>query len=221
MARSLDPGTSREKGGGARRVGRRDNLSCMNDADGGKLGAAPPQRSKRGMPREKLYDEVGLNYRFFAKWRQLAFAGYLAVLGAAVSLLRTEPQYSVASLACVAFVCLAGIAFWIADMRTHVLTMHAIDAGQTLETSEPGFYGALQRRDQTQRRWWIRHSIAAGLPYLGSPALLVIVILFAGSTNHGNSQTVPATTASSGTSRASPKPNTTCRCSCAPPRCPT
>src|SRR5262245_34783316 len=36
--------------------------------------------------REKIYEEVGANYRFFLGWRHAAFAGYLVVVGATISL---------------------------------------------------------------------------------------------------------------------------------------
>ena len=127
----------------------------------------------------KLYEQVNENWRFLAKWRQLAFAGYLAVLAGAISFINfaTEHAYSRRVIGgC--FLFLAGICFifWITDRRTHRLTMHACRAGVELEETKPGFFRVNAKLDQEDRvlhsgrRGWRldSHSLAALLLFVGS-----------------------------------------------------
>jgi len=127
----------------------------------------------------KIYEQVNENWRFLAKWRQLAFAGYFAVLAGALSFINfaTEHAYS-HQLIGGFFLFLAGICliFWIADRRTHQLTMQACRAGVALEDTKPGFFRVNDRLDKEAgvthsgfRGWWKdSHSRAALLLFLGS-----------------------------------------------------
>jgi hypothetical protein len=130
---------------------------------------------------DKIYQEIGENYRFFAKWRQLAFAGYLAVLAAAMSFLNSavEHQYSRCLVGFCFFLAAAiGVIFWIADRRTTELAFYAIEAGKSLEAGKAGFFTVTLKRDAERStcQKFFNHSRAAGVLYLG-PAILGFVAL--------------------------------------------
>ncbi len=91
----------------------------------------------------KQYEETGKTYRFFAKWRQLAFAGYLAVLAAVTTLIGSaiEHHYAHMVFCCwfgFLFVGLMSAVFWIVDRRTRRLADFAIQAGSELESGTKG-----------------------------------------------------------------------------------
>src|SRR5260370_33191452 len=99
----------------------------------------------------KIYEQVNENWRFLAKWRQLVFAGYLAVLAGAASFFNFAAEHAYPRPiigGCLLF--LAGICFvfWITDRRTHRLTMHACEAGAELEGTTPGFFRVNAKLDK-------------------------------------------------------------------------
>jgi uncharacterized membrane protein HdeD (DUF308 family) len=82
--------------------------------------------------KEKLYEQVNENWRFLAKWRQMAFAGHLAVLAGALSFTNFAVEHAHSGFVVgLCFLLVAGLSyiFWIADVRTHRLTMHACESG--------------------------------------------------------------------------------------------
>ena len=84
-----------------------------------------------GLTTEKVYEQASENWRFLARWRQLAFAGHLAVLAGTVSLINFAVEHSYSRFAIGTVLLLfagIGFIFWIADRRTHRLTMHACRA---------------------------------------------------------------------------------------------
>ncbi len=124
----------------------------------------------------KIYDQVNENWRFLAKWRQLAFAGHLAVLAGALSFINSANEHTYPRVVigtCLLLFSAFGIIFWIADRRTHTLTMHACQAGVDLENGTRGFFTVNAALDQAtgvdhSRRWTDSHSRAADFLFLGS-----------------------------------------------------
>jgi hypothetical protein len=127
---------------------------------------------------EKIYEEANEIWRFLAKWRQLAFAGYLAVLAGTLSFTNFAVEHAYTHWVIGGCLLLfSGISFilWIADRRTHRLTMHACTAGAELEGTRPGFFRVNARLDAQEgvrhdgrAVWSDSHSRAAALLFLGS-----------------------------------------------------
>lgn len=95
------------------------------------------------MEPKDVYSQVNENWRFLAKWRQIAFTGQLAVLAGALSFTNAAVDHSLSPLVvvlCFLLVVLLSIVLWIADKRTHTLTMHACRAGVGLEGDLKGFF---------------------------------------------------------------------------------
>lgn len=143
---------------------------------------------------EKIYEQVNENWRFLAKWRQMAFAGHLAVLAGALSFTNFAVEHAYSRIVVgFCFLLVAGLSFifWIADRRTHRLTMHACAAGAELEGTKAGFFRVNATLDSEERvrhdvsrRWRMcGHSKAAFLLFVGSSAVFLIaaIITFAGS----------------------------------------
>lgn len=156
-----------------------------------------PNSKRMDTPKETIYEQVNENYRFFAKWRQMAFAGHLAVLAGALSFSSSAVEHGYSqNLFGFCFLLVSGlsIVFWIADRRTHRLTMHACKAGVELEGSSAGFFHVNATLDANEgvrhddlRRWQMcSHSKAAFLLFLGSSVVFAVaaVIAFAGGFTH-------------------------------------
>ena len=90
---------------------------------------------------DKKYEEVGTNYRYFLKWRQASFAGYIVILYGVVNLSSTiykelpEFVWVVPLLASP-----IGILLWVFDVRTRELYHAVIAAGKDIESPGGGFY---------------------------------------------------------------------------------
>src|SRR5882724_11581303 len=122
----------------------------------------------RSAMKEEIYKEVGQNYRFLAKWRQLAFAGYLAVLAAAMSFTSSavaheDTQWLVAC--CFRVVAGLGNIFWLAARRTHQITQYAMQSGRRLEGAEHGFFAEHETQDATTGL--VGHKLTAWLSAAG------------------------------------------------------
>mgnify|MGYP001605055347 CR=1 FL=1 len=94
--------------------------------------------------KEEIYKEVGANYRFFLGWRHALVAGYLIVLGAALSLCISafKDAREIVWLIPIG-ICPIGVIFWAIEVRTRDLYHTAINAGKDLEVPENGFYAHL------------------------------------------------------------------------------
>ena len=90
---------------------------------------------------EKIYEEVGTNYRFFLGWRHATFAGYIVIIGAAVSVSASTFK-DVPSLAWLfplgAFP--IGFLLWIIDIKTRKLYGALQRAGASMEGQTGGGY---------------------------------------------------------------------------------
>ena len=136
--------------------------------------------------KEKIYEEIGNNYRFFLRWRHAAFAGNLIVLGAILSFSVSafkdakELMWIIPLLASP-----VGILLWIIDVRNRSLYHVANRAGKEIEDSEglPGFYSklisegvALPKGTSPISKW--TQSLALNLLFIGSSVLLMFLSLF-------------------------------------------
>jgi len=136
---------------------------------------------------EEIYKQVNENWRFLARWRQLAFAGYLTAVYGGLSLINLAidhgyPRWVIG----ICFLLLSGVAyiFWIFDERTHRLTMHACEAAVTLEETagQKGFFRVNKDLDAEngvlhsghRGLWMDGHSMAANLLFRGSSIIFAI-----------------------------------------------
>jgi hypothetical protein len=147
----------------------------------------------------KIYEELCQTDRMFAKWRQLTFAGYLAVLAAAVSIITSvgEHPHAMPLIPLFSLVFLIGVIFWYADLRTDRLTFLAVEAGQELETNTgvAGFFakvhppeqrGDQQRDNQRLLETRARHTWAARALFLFIPLLLLLASVLLPSVFHAS-----------------------------------
>lgn len=133
--------------------------------------------------KDKMYEEVGKNYRFFLRWRHAAFAGNLVVLGVVLSVCVSALK-DAKELLWLIPLCASPIGFllWITDLRTRALYNATIDAGKELEAGTKGFYTILA--DQVRnpynyaasKKW--TQSRALTLLFLGSVFLLMALSMF-------------------------------------------
>lgn len=133
--------------------------------------------------RDKLYEEVGLNYRFFLNWRHATFAGHLLVLWAIASLCISaykdaQPFLWIIPLAGAPF----GLLFWVIDVRIQVVFQNAIEAGRAIEGEAGGYFtsqrriGTVPGRDKYPRLF--THTIALRTAYLSSFLLLTALGIY-------------------------------------------
>jgi hypothetical protein len=135
--------------------------------------------------KEKLYEEVGTNYRFFLGWRHATLAGILVILYGVGSL--TLSTYNKSSTSSSAWIIPAlsfpiGFVLWIIDFRTRQLYIAAINAGKHLEGDEGGFFTELVKIVKPPGRNPIRlliqgeptQSSALDLIFIGSSLFLLI-----------------------------------------------
>ena len=153
------------------------NSTSQTDAD----------HSKSQIDVDRIYGEICLTYRFFAKWRTLVWIANLAVMSALLTLtvkaLKDAPNEAwLVPLVGIPF----GVCLLLADIRTHQLTYYAIRAGAALEGTPAGFFKThldlddkklgLVGEKQGRARWFISrlitHSCAAFLFFAGSSAML-------------------------------------------------
>ena len=128
--------------------------------------------------KEKKYEEVGSNYRFFLGWRHASLAGIFIILYGIASL-TIEVYKQTAMLACfVPALCSPiGLIFWLVDRRTRNLYHAAITAGKKLEGFEGGVYSELSKIVQPPKsKSWgkITQSSALNILFLGTSLLLII-----------------------------------------------
>lgn len=132
---------------------------------------------------EKMYDEVGANYRFFLKWRHASFAGILVVIGGVLSLCVSAFKDAKELLWLIPLVASPiGILLWIIDVRTRELYHAAINAGKTLENGTKGFYTLLadEVRLPLGSSAFIRlsQSMALDVLFFGSSIIFVALAVF-------------------------------------------
>ena len=121
---------------------------------------------------EKVYEELGRNYRFFATWRHLAFAASAAIWVVVLKLADSRGFGS--GVVIVASLVGAGaqILLLLIDARTRVHTDAAIQQGAELEGQTKGFFSAMKARNK-----WPTHTFSARVWYIVSAALLILSIV--------------------------------------------
>lgn len=140
--------------------------------------------------KDKAYEEIGPNYRFFLTWRHAAFAGGLVILWGTCSLLTSayEKGLTVAWLIPF-FASLAAFCLWLADRRTRQIYRSLTEAGKALEENNPGPYHALTDIGIPKDAPWFprkgkplckffSQSFALDCFFLGSAVVLLAVALF-------------------------------------------
>lgn len=128
---------------------------------------------------DKLYEEVGSNYRFFLRWRHASFAGQCIVLFAVFTLSASfiEKAREIAWVVPLAASPI-GVLLWIIDVRTRDLYHATIKAGAELEGENNGFYTvlhddvALKKEESPFSK--LTQSAALNLIFWGSTILLLI-----------------------------------------------
>jgi hypothetical protein len=150
------------------------------------------------------YLQANENWRFLAKWRQIAFAAQLAILAGALSFANVAAEHSFSravAVPCFLFVAFLSLVLRMVDRRTHKLTMHACKASVELEGGRRGFFSVNKNLDAEEkvqhgpdpsvnkksrvpeklRRWWHwdGHSKAADLLCLGSVLVSLWLAIFA------------------------------------------
>jgi len=136
---------------------------------------------------EKIYEEVGANYRFFLGWRHAAFAGYLIVVGTAVSFtmstLKDSPNLAfIIPIGASPIGCL----LWFIDKRNRSIYAAISKAGADLEEKSPGSYKSLSAvafpkelstlRLAFKRNW--SHSFSLDVLFLGGSGALLLLAVF-------------------------------------------
>ena len=136
--------------------------------------------------KEKIYEEIGNNYRFFLRWRHAAFAGNIIVLGAILSFSVSAFKDAKELMWIIPLAASpVGFLLWIIDKRNRSLYHVANRAGKEIEESEEvsGFYSklisegvALPKEKSAYSQW--TQSLALELLFLGSSAVLILLSLF-------------------------------------------
>jgi len=133
--------------------------------------------------KEKLYEEIAANYRFFLNWRHASFAGHMVILGAVVSFSigaykDAKPLLWLIPLAGAPF----GVFFCIVDTRIQKIFQCAIEAGRKLEGELGGYFseqaeiGTVPIRDKCPMLF--THTMALRIVYLGSTLTLMALSLY-------------------------------------------
>lgn len=137
---------------------------------------------------QKIYEEVGANYRFFLGWRHAAFAGYLIMVGAAVAL--SVSTFKDSPLLAFLFplgACPVGILLWVIDVRNRKLYSMVQRAGVALEVQTPGCYTKIDQVAfaESESPWsifWgkkqLTHSLALNFLFLGGSIFLLLLTLW-------------------------------------------
>jgi hypothetical protein len=130
------------------------------------------------VPYVDLYKELGENFRHTLRWREILFAGFLALIGAlAVAVFRlSSPDHSpLKDLDWV--VTLSGsvlaVVFWLLDRRCHEVLIDNYKLGELLEKPERGYYADARRRGLQPKR--ITHTWILGFVYQGAAFVLFLV----------------------------------------------
>lgn len=103
--------------------------------------------------KEKKYEEVGRNYRFFLSWRHALLAG-IFVIAYSVIFLTIEVYKQIPLLACcIPLLCSpVGVLFWMIDLKTSKLYYTAIESGKNLEGADGGIYSEISKIAKSPRK---------------------------------------------------------------------
>lgn len=140
--------------------------------------------------KDKAYDEIGPNYRFFLAWRHATFAGGLVILWGTCALLTAAYEKGLAIAWLIPLLAsLATFCLWLADRRTRQIYRALTLAGKALEDDIQGPYHALSeisipkdspffpQKDNPHCKLFSQ-SFALDCFFLGSALILFAVTLF-------------------------------------------
>lgn len=133
--------------------------------------------------KEKIYGEIGANYRFFLNWRHAGLVGHIFLTGATLS---TVIKYSKTHtiifwispiiLIVVSFLCLA------LDYRTRKIFQRAVEAGRKMEGEVGGYFTELQQEGVVPKidtyRSKITHTNVITIYYVGTALISFIFLSF-------------------------------------------
>ena len=129
--------------------------------------------------KEKIYEEVGTNYRFFLSWRHASFAGDLVIFYTILSLtLSVYEKYPKIAWIIPFVSCPIGVLLWIIDKRSRDIYHDAIKAGEKLEGNDDGFFSfhsksVLSKGESPFSK--LTHSMALNLLFWGTSIILFII----------------------------------------------
>ena len=96
--------------------------------------------------KDKAYEAVGPNYRFFLTWRHAAFAGNLIVLWGTSRLLISAYKEGTPFIWLIPMLSsLVALCLWLADKRTRQIYRAIVKAGKDLEEDGKGPYTELNK----------------------------------------------------------------------------
>lgn len=129
------------------------------------------------LSKEKIYEEIGENYRFFLRWRDLLFAGHFIITGALLSFTYTvfNANEHIAWLISLLGAPL-GFLFRELDKRNRELYNQAIKAGASLEKISEGFYSMIQKDKDKRKIKGIHTRIIEGI-YIATSLVFIIITL--------------------------------------------
>jgi hypothetical protein len=140
--------------------------------------------------KDKSYEEIGPNYRFFLTWRHAAFGGNLVILWGTCSLLTSAYEKNMPLAWLVPLLAsLASFCLWLADRRTRQIYRSLTEAGKALEENNLGPYHALTQIGIPEDAPWFpkkgkplckfySQSFALDCFFLGSALVLLIVTIY-------------------------------------------
>jgi hypothetical protein len=131
------------------------------------------------MTEDQLYEQLCKNYRFFLKWRQAVFGGYLVILGATLSL-SIAAYKDARPITWIVPVSASplGLVFWGLDIRVRKLFRHTYLIGRRMEGDYYGFFngigeiGVVPKADPMP---WLTNSLILTSVYIGSAVILTLL----------------------------------------------
>lgn len=128
---------------------------------------------------DHMYEQLCKNYRFFLKWRQAVFGGYLVILGATLSLgiAAYKDARPIAWLVPTVASPL-GLVFWMLDIRVRNLFRHTYMVGRKLEGDCCGFFngiaqiGVVPGVDTMPK---LTNSVILSSVYIGATLILITI----------------------------------------------
>jgi hypothetical protein len=127
-----------------------------------------------GIAAKDVYAEIGINFRYFLTWRQLIFAGYLAVLGALSAGGAWVYEHAAHLLGVVPAVglLLTGV-FWVIEYRNRQLYRACIEQGAACEVGldEIKMYTRLRNPPG-----WLSQSNAMDVLFLLSAVMMLLFL---------------------------------------------
>ena len=131
---------------------------------------------------DKRYEEAGKNYRFYLRWRYIAFAGgVLIFFGALFLTFLFYIQTPIIGWLVPALGWPTLILLWLLQAQAGDLYRAAIIAGKTLEGKRGGFFTQLSKTATRQRTSRFRRAVqssALEIFLLGSSASLMLLAIF-------------------------------------------